>query len=68
MDLSINARADWPFKTSLLATGDTPLGRGARGGIPLNLVYESWNLRLEPKRASTWHLLTELAPTAKPVE
>src|SRR4030095_8386509 len=28
MDLSVNGRADWPFETSLQATGDTPLGRG----------------------------------------
>jgi hypothetical protein len=68
MDLSINARADWPLKTSLVATGDTALGRGARGGIPLHLIYESWNLRLETNRANAWHLVTQLAPLTKPLE
>jgi hypothetical protein len=68
MDLSINARADWPLKTSLLATGDSALGRGARGGIPLLLVYESRDLRLEPNRANNWHLVIELAPLAKSLE
>jgi hypothetical protein len=68
MDLSINALADWSLKTFLLATGDTALGRGARGGIPLHLVYESWDLRLEPNRPNSWHLVTELAPLAKPLE
>jgi hypothetical protein len=68
MNLSINARADWSFKTSLRATGDTALGRGARGGIPLHLVYESWDLRLEPNRPKTWHLVTELQQFAKPIE
>jgi hypothetical protein len=59
-DLSITGSADWPLKTSLLATGDTALGRGARGAIPLHLVYESRDLRLEPNRASKWHLVIEL--------
>ena len=67
-DLSIKAHADWSFKTSLLATGDTALGRGARGGIPLHLVYESRDLLLEPNRAKTWTLIIELAPLAKPLE
>ena len=68
MNLSINAQADWPLKTSLLAAGDTALGRGARGAIPLHLVYESRNLLLEPGRAKTWHLVMELAPLAKSLE
>ena len=68
MNLSINALADWPLKTSLLATGDTALGRGARGAIPLHLVYESRDLLLEPNRAKTWHLVIELAPLAKSLE
>jgi hypothetical protein len=68
MDLSINARADWPLRTSLLATGDSALGRGARGAIPLLLVYESRDLRLEPNRANNWHLVIELASLARPLE
>jgi hypothetical protein len=68
MDLSINALAEWSLKTSLLATGDTALGRGARGAIPLHLIYESRDLRLEPNRAKTWHLGIELAPLAKSLE
>jgi hypothetical protein len=66
--LSINALADWPLETSLLATGDTALGRGARGAIPLHMVYESRSLLLEPDRAKTWHLVIELAPLAKSLE
>ena len=67
-DLSITGWADWPLKTSLLATGDTALGRGAREGIPLHLVYESRNLRLTPNRANTWHLVIEVKQLAKPLE
>ena len=68
MNLSISARAEWSLKTSLRATGDTALGRGARGGIPLHLVYESRNLRLEPNRPNTWHLVTELQQVVKLIE
>ena len=64
-ELSITGWADWPLKTYLQATGDTPLGRGARGAIPLHLVYESRDLRLAPNRANNWHLVIELAPMAK---
>jgi len=67
-DLSVTGWADWPLKTSLLATGDTALGRGARGAIPMHLVYESRDLRLEPNRPKTWHLVIELAPSAKPLD
>jgi hypothetical protein len=67
-DLSITGWGDWPLKTSLLAAGDTALGRGARGAIPLHLVYESRDLFLEPNRAKTWHLVSELAPLAKSPE
>ena len=68
MDLSVTSWADWPLKISLLATGDTALGRGARGAIPLHLVYESRDLLLEPKRTKTWHLVVALAPLAKPLD
>jgi len=67
-DLSITGWADWPLKISLLATGDTALGRGARGAIPLHLIYESWDMRLTPNRADSWHLVIKLAPLAKPFE
>lgn len=67
-DLLITGWADWPLKKSLLATGDTPLGRGARGAIPLHLINESRDLRLEPNRAKTWHLVMELSPLAKSLE
>lgn len=66
--LSISGWADWPLKVSLLAMGDTALGRGARGAIPLHLVYESRDLRLEPNHAKTWHLVIGLESSAKLLE
>ena len=58
--LSVAAIADWPLKISLTATGDGPLGRGARGPIPLHLIYESGNLQLEPGKPVHWRLTLNL--------
>ncbi len=67
-ELSVTGWADWPLKTYLWAAGDAPLGRGARGAIPLHLIYESRDLRLEPNAPKTWHLVIELAPQANSVD
>jgi hypothetical protein len=54
--LDVAATADWPLSISLRATRDSPLGRGARGGVPLHLVYETRDLRLNPKRPARWRI------------
>src|SRR5712692_8867324 len=54
--LSIAAVADWPLMISVKATGDGPLGRGARGQLPLHLIYESHDLQLKPDRPAHWRL------------
>jgi hypothetical protein len=38
------------------ATGDSPLGRGARGAIPLHITYEAHNVRVMPGQPITWQL------------
>jgi hypothetical protein len=58
--LSVAATADWPFMISVNASGDGPLGRGARVPIPLHLVYESNDLRLTPHKAAHWRLVLRL--------
>ena len=40
--------SDWPMQISAFATGDDPLGRGARRAIPLHLVLEAENISLMP--------------------
>jgi hypothetical protein len=52
--LSTTANSDWPLRVSLVATGDSALGRGARGAIPLNLIYESRDLQLAPNKSRRW--------------
>ncbi|MEK6337712.1 MAG: hypothetical protein AABM67_22555 [Acidobacteriota bacterium] len=59
--VAIAARADWPLKTSILASGDTALSRGARAPLPLHLIYESQDLRLAPNQILRWRLLIKVA-------
>jgi hypothetical protein len=54
--LDVAASADWPLDVSLRATGDSALGRGSRGSIPLHLVYESRDLRLTPGKPLRWRI------------
>jgi hypothetical protein len=48
--------ADWPVQESLQATGDSALGRGARGAVPLLMIYESHDLRLTAQRPLGWRI------------
>ncbi len=40
--------ATFPLTTSIVATSDSPLGRGVHGAIPLHLLFESQNVGLQP--------------------
>jgi hypothetical protein len=44
------------IKEAVVATGDSPLGRGPRFGIPLHLIYESPDIQLEPRRPLRWRI------------
>jgi len=52
--------SDWPIQTSAFATGDGPLGRGARRAIPLHLVLEAKNVSLRPGVEQRWDIEFEL--------
>jgi hypothetical protein len=39
--------ANFPLTTKLFATGNSPLGRGVKGAIPLHVVFESRNLLVQ---------------------
>jgi hypothetical protein len=58
--LSVAASADWEMKNRVLATGDGPLGRGARGPVPLHLIYETRDLELAPGKNAHWNLTMKL--------
>ncbi len=55
--LEVSAAADWPLKVSLMATGDSVLGRGARGAAPLHLIYETRDLSFTAQGARRWRLI-----------
>src|SRR2546426_11877954 len=56
-------RSDWTIESQLTATGDSALGRGARGPIPLILVLTAPGFALDPSRPLKWEVdLRAVAP------
>jgi hypothetical protein len=53
-------QASFPMTTELFASGNSPLGRGVKGAIPLHAIFESHNLRLQPGKPLRTHLLLEV--------
>jgi hypothetical protein len=54
--LEVSATADWPLAVSVQAAGGGALGRGARGGVPLHLVYEARDVSLKAGRPARWRI------------
>jgi hypothetical protein len=55
--LSVAVTTPWAsMRRSVRATGDSPLGRGVRGPVPLHVIYEARGIRLTPREPVTWHL------------
>jgi hypothetical protein len=54
--LLVIVKADWPLGISAWTPGDSALGRGARRGVPLHLIYESPNLHLVAKQDVHWRM------------
>jgi hypothetical protein len=55
-------RSDWPFQVSLRAAGDSALGRGNRGAIPLYLEFESRKTELRPGKPMHWEMVLRAIP------
>ncbi len=55
-------KSDRPFQVSLLATGDSPLGRGNLGPIPIYLKYEASNIELQPGKSMNWEITLQAIP------
>ena len=49
-------QSDWPISIRGVATGDSPLGRGARGPIPFHLQLEARNVTLAAGKPQGWAL------------
>jgi hypothetical protein len=54
--LEVSATADWPRAVSLQAAGGGAAGRGARGGVPLHLVYEARDVHLKAGQPARWRV------------
>jgi hypothetical protein len=54
--LEVLVKADWGFAIHTSAMGDSALGKGARGALPLHLIYESQNLPLPAAKALHWRI------------
>lgn len=58
--LSVSAKSDWGLTPGIVATGDSRLGKGVLGAIPLHLVFESTDVQLKKGQASSWEISLEL--------
>ena len=48
-----------PLRASVVATGNSPLGRGFKGGLPIHLVFEAEDFELAPGKPRTFTLALE---------
>jgi hypothetical protein len=60
-ELQVSATSSLPMNTILEATGNSSLGKGARGAIPLHLIYESKDVRLRPGNSARIHLVLTIS-------
>ena len=58
--LKVAAKADWQYLTTIHSTGDSRLGKGVLGAIPLHLVLEAADVRLKKGESRVWEISLEL--------
>jgi hypothetical protein len=64
--LRVVVTTPWNTGARISATGDGPLGRGARGYIPLHLTYDARDIHMTPGRPVTWQMtLQPLQPSVE---
>jgi hypothetical protein len=60
------AATDFPLNVSTVATGNSNLGKGNRGAVPLYLELDARNLTLQPNEPVKWTLRLRAFPSTKP--
>lgn len=55
----------FPVSTSIFATGNSALGRGVHGAIPLHLVFETHDLSLAPTAPCKYRLLMTISSASR---
>jgi hypothetical protein len=63
--LSVAVTSDWGLSVFLSATGDGPLGRGARRPLPLHLICEARDLSLPAGTDLHWRLDLQIVTESK---
>ena len=58
--LAVGISGDWKMSNGIFATGDSRLGKGVLGAIPLHLVYEAKDIQLKKGQAVSWEISLEL--------
>ncbi len=61
LDVSIQD-TNWPLQTQFVATGNSNLGKGSRGPIPLYLDVTAQNVTIEPGHPMKWTLVMTSKP------
>jgi hypothetical protein len=58
--LAVSVKTDWKTTSEIFATGDSRLGKGVLGAIPLHIIFESSDLQLKKGQKATWEISLEL--------
>ncbi len=62
--LAVRVKSDWVNKIELLATGDSRLGKGTLGAIPLHLVFKAENLQFRANQPRKFKVELEVSTNA----
>jgi hypothetical protein len=62
LEVSVPA-ADFPLTASVVATGNSNLGKGNRGAVPLYLELDAKNVTLQPGKPVKWTLRLKALPS-----
>ncbi len=57
--LAVTVTSDWKTYYRILATGDSRLGKGVLGAIPLHLIYEASDVQLKKGQSLSWEMSLE---------
>lgn len=58
--LVVSVMSDWKTTSEIFATGDSRLGKGVLGAIPVHIVFQSADLQLKQGQKLTWEMSFEL--------
>ena len=64
LEVSVLA-TDWPLRAAIFATGNSVLGKGNRGAIPLYLELDANNVMLQPGKPMKWTLRLAALPAIR---